>query len=103
MQSIKATTEKGNLVKKLVCLVLLAALLSLQPPFLFSPAPVSLGASRGGGQENRGAIKAFPGAEGFGAWSKGGRGGKVYHVTTLADNGYTNEEEYLNSLAGLLK
>jgi len=30
-------------------------------------------------------IKAFPEAEGFGAYSRGGRGGKVYLVTTLDD------------------
>jgi hypothetical protein len=32
-------------------------------------------------------IPAFPGAEGGGAFSFGGRGGKVYVVTTLADRG----------------
>lgn len=37
--------------------------------------------------ENEGRIFAFPTAEGFGAYTKGGRGGKVLHVTNLNNDG----------------
>jgi len=44
-------------------------------------------------------IPAFPGAEGFGATSTGGRGGKIVHVTTLDDyNSYLFEEPIPGSL-----
>lgn len=32
-------------------------------------------------------IKAFPGVEGYGAYSAGGRGGQIYHVTNLSHYG----------------
>lgn len=32
-------------------------------------------------------VPGFPGAEGFGKYTSGGRGGKVYTVTKLSDDG----------------
>ncbi|MBX7195078.1 MAG: hypothetical protein K1X94_23695 [Sandaracinaceae bacterium] len=40
---------------------------------------------------------AFPGAEGFGACARGGRGGRVLHVTTLAARGPGSLQEALDA------
>jgi pectate lyase len=54
-------------------------------PHLF--APLVTGLLLAGAASAAGAVPAFPGAEGFGQHSRGGRGGAIFHVTTLADGG----------------
>ncbi|MEO6246661.1 MAG: hypothetical protein ABIQ12_14640, partial [Opitutaceae bacterium] len=45
-------------------------------------------------------LPAFPGAEGFGRFAKGGRGGDVYHVISLDDAGPGSLREGIRSATG---
>lgn len=58
--------------------LLVAAIISFALAFSFQPSAF--------GAQLPDTLLAFPGAEGFGKYTSGGRGGKVVYVTTLADD-----------------
>jgi len=53
-----------------------------------------------GGTAQDDAVPAFPGAEGFGKYTTGGRGGRVIYVTTLEDNPFEGSLRYAINQTG---
>lgn len=68
--------------------------------FLFNLLFISIPAYSNGSGSNDSKIAAFPGAEGFGRYATGGRGGTAYHVTTLKDGDEPGTFRYAVSQKG---
>lgn len=71
----------------------------MKKSLLFSALAVlcTIGASAA---ESTDRLESFPGAEGYGRYTTGGRGGKVYHVTTLEDNNQPGSFRYACNQSG---
>ncbi|MFZ5939812.1 MAG: pectinesterase family protein [Bacteroidota bacterium] len=69
-------------------------------PDLFEGSGKIIVGEPGGGTEPTGDLPAFPGAEGHGKYTTGGRGGRVIYVTNLLDNNQPGSLRYAVAQTG---